>query len=60
MRELDLAFDRGIFEFTISDLIRSISFAIDEIEIVEIVFNELFIFIIAMSEHNDVILFNYK
>ena len=51
-----------MFKFAINDLIKNINFAINEIKIVEIVFNELFIFviIIIMSEHNDIIFFNYK
>ena len=49
-----------MFKFTINDFIKNTRFAINEIKIVEIVFNELFIFIIAMSEHSDIILFNYK
>ena len=44
-----------MFEFVINDFIKNINFAIDEIKIVEIVFNKLFIFIIAISEHNDII-----
>ena len=51
-----------MFEFAINNLIKNINFAINEIKIVEIVFNELFIFIIIimMSEHNNIIFFNYK
>ena len=51
-----------MFKFTINDFIKNINFAIDKIKIVKIVFDELFIFIIiiAMSEHNNIILFNYK
>ena len=49
-----------MFEFTINGFIKNINFMIDEIKIVEIVFNELFVFIIAMSEYNNIILFNYK
>ena len=48
-----------MFEFAINDLIKK-NFVIDEIKVVEIVFNELFIFIIAMSEHNNIIFFDYK
>ena len=49
-----------MFEFMINDLIKNINFAINEIKAVKIVFNELFVFIIAMSEYNDIILFNYE
>ena len=49
-----------MFEFTINDFIKNINFAIDEIKIVKIIFNKLFIFIIAMSEYNDIILFDYE
>ena len=47
-----------MFEFAINDLIKNISFAINEIKIVETVFDELFIFIITINEYNDIILFN--
>ena len=47
-----------MFEFAINDLIKNISFAINKIKIVKTAFNELFIFVIAMSEHNDITLFN--
>ena len=40
-------------EFAINDFIKNINFAINKIKIIEIVFNELFILIIAMSEHNN-------
>ena len=49
-----------MFEFAINDFIKNINLAINETKIVEIVFNELFIFIITMSEHNNIIFFNYK
>ena len=49
-----------MFEFAINDFIKNINFAINEIKIVEIVFNKLFIFIITMSEHNNIIFFDYK
>ena len=42
----------------INDFIKNISFAINKIKIVEIVFNELFIFIIIINEYNNVIFFN--
>ena len=56
MRELDSTFDKRIFEFMISGLIRSINFTIDEIKIVETALNELLALVIAVNEHNDVIL----
>ena len=49
-----------MLKLAINDFIKNINFAIDKIRVVEIVFNELFIFIIAISEHNDIILFDYK
>ena len=49
-----------MFEFAINDFIRNINFAIDEVKVVEIVFNELFVFVITMSEHNNITLFDYK
>ena len=58
MKEFDLTFNKKMFKFAINDFIKNINFAIDEIEIVEIVFNELFIFIIMINEYNNVILFN--
>ena len=42
-----------MFEFAINDFIKNINFAINKIKIIEIVFNELFILIIAMSEYNN-------
>ena len=60
MKKFDLTFNKRMLEFTINDLIKNISFAIDEVRAVEIVFNELFIFVIVMDEHNDIILFNYE
>ena len=47
-----------MFKFTINDFIKNINFAIDKIKIVEIAFNELFIFVIAINEHNNIIFFN--
>ena len=44
----------------INDLIKNINFIINEIKIVEIVFDELFVFIIVINKHNDIILFNYE
>ena len=49
-----------MLEFTINDFIKNINFTINKIKIVEIVFNELFVFIIAINEHNNIIFFNYK
>ena len=49
-----------MFKFAINDFIKDINFVIDETEIVEIVFDKLFIFVIAMSEYNNIILFNYE
>ena len=60
MREFDLIFNKEMFEFAINGLVKNINFAINEIKIVEIVFNELFIFIIAINEYNDIILLNYE
>ena len=60
MRKFDLTFNKKMFKFTINDFIKNINFAINEIKIVEIVFDKLFIFIITISEHNDIIFFNYK
>ena len=58
MKEFNLTFNKEMFKFAISGFIRNISFAINGIKIVEIAFNELFIFVIAVSEHNDIIFFN--
>ena len=49
-----------MFKFAINDFIKNINFTINEIKIVEIIFNELFIFIITMSEHNNITFLNYK
>ena len=51
-----------MFKFAINDLIKNINFAINEIKVVEIAVNKLFVFIIviAMSEYNDIIIFNYE
>ena len=49
-----------MFEFAINGFIKNISFAINGIKIVEIVFDKLFVFVIAINEHNNVIFFNYK
>ena len=58
MRELDLTFNKKMFEFTINDFIKNINFAIDEIKTVETAFNELFIFIITISEYNNITFLN--
>ena len=42
----------------INGFIKNISFAINGIKVIKIIFNELFIFIIAMNEHNNIIFFN--
>ena len=47
-----------MFKFAINGFVKNINFAIDEIKVVEIAFNELFIFIITMNEHNNIIFFN--
>ena len=47
-----------MFKFAINDFIKNINFAIDEIKAVEIAFNELFVFIIAINKYNDIIFFN--
>ena len=62
MRELDSTFNKRMFEFAVNDFAKSINFAIDEIKAVEIALNELFIFIIiiTMNEHNNIIFFNYE
>ena len=49
-----------MFEFAINDFIKNINFVINEIKVVEIVFDKLFIFIITISEYNDIIFFNYE
>ena len=49
-----------MFKFTINDFIKNINFAINKIKIIEIVFNELFIFIITINEYNNIIFFNYE
>ena len=51
-----------MFEFAINDFIKNISFVIDEIKTIEIVFDELFIFviIIMMNKYNDIIFLDYE
>ena len=58
MKKLNLTFNKEMFKFTISDFIKNINFAIDEIKIVKIVFNKFFIFIIAINKYNNIIFFN--
>ena len=58
MRKFDLIFNKKMFEFAINDFIKSINFAIDEIKIIKIVFNKLFVFIIAMNEYNNITFFD--
>ena len=53
MRKFDLTFNKKMFKFTINDFIKNINFAINEIKIVEIAFNKLFISIITISEYNN-------
>ena len=60
MKEFNSTFNKRIFKFAINDLIKSINFVINEIKIVEIAFKRLFIFIITMSEHNNIIFFDYE
>ena len=50
MKKFDLIFNKKMFEFAINGLIKNINFMIDKIKIVEIVFDKLFVFVIAMSE----------
>ena len=57
MRKFDLIFNKKMFKFVINDFIKNINFAIDEIKIVEIVFNKLFVFINTINEHNNIIFF---
>ena len=60
MKKFDLTFNKEMLELTINDFIKNINFAINEIRAVETAFDELFIFIIAISEYNNIILLNYK
>ena len=43
-----------MFKFAINDFIKNINIAINEIKIIEIVFNKLFIFIITINKHNNI------
>ena len=58
MKKFNSTFNKKMFKFAINDFIKSINFVINKVKIVEIVFNELFIFIIAISEYNNIIFFN--
>ena len=49
-----------MLKFTINDFIKNINFAINKIKIVEIAFNKLFIFIITISEYNNITFLNYE
>ena len=60
MKEFNSIFDKRIFEFAINDLIKNINFAINEVKIVEIVFNKLFVFIIAINKYNNIIFLDYE
>ena len=60
MKKFNLIFNKGMFKFAINDFIKDINFAIDEVKVVEIAFNKLFIFIIAMNEYNNIIFFDYE
>ena len=60
MKEFDLTFNKKMFKFMISDFIKYINFAINKIRIVEVVFHELFIFVITINEYNDITFFNYE
>ena len=42
-------FNKKMFKFTINDFIKNISFAINKIKVIEIVFNKLFIFVIIVE-----------
>ena len=53
MKKFNLTFNKKLFKFAISDFIKNINFAIDEIEIVEIVFNESSISVIMINEYNN-------
>ena len=54
MKKFNLTFNKKMFEFAINGLIKNINFTIDKVKIVEIAFNELFVFIIAINEHNNI------
>ena len=58
MKKLNSTFNKEMFKFTINDFIKNINFIIDKIKIVETAFNELFIFIIMINKHNNIIFFN--
>ena len=58
MREFDSTFNRKILEFAINGFVKSTCFAIDEIKVVGTALDELFVFVIAMSEYSDIIFFD--
>ena len=60
MKKFDLIFDKKMLEFTINNLIKNTSFAINEIKIVKIAFNELLVFVIEINEYNNVIFLDYE
>ena len=41
MKKFNSTFNKKMFKFTINDFIKNINFAINEIKIIKIVFNEL-------------------
>ena len=55
MKKLNLILNKKMLEFAISDFIKNINFAINEIKAIEMIFNELFIFIITMNKYNNII-----
>ena len=60
MKKFNLTFNKEMLDFAINDFIKNINFAINEIKIIKIAFNKLFIFIILINEHNNIIFFNYE
>ena len=56
----DIKSHKEMLEFAINDFIKNINFAINKIKAVEVVFNELFSFIIMMNKHNNITLFDYE
>ena len=57
MKKFNLTFNKKMFKFTINGFAKNTNFAIDEIKIVEIAFNELFVFIITINKYNTLISF---
>ena len=49
-----------MFEFAINGFIKNINFMINKVRIIKTAFNELFIFIIAINEYNNIIFFDYE